>query len=181
MYIYVCVCVTILGSIVLRLSLPFKKFWRQCDAKCRPIGDLSWAPCEACGDESLIFQPQNMEVPMQKKFRSDLGSLCTTNAGHFLRGGGDLNPGGTTFACQQGWRYGDALRPARRHCTVTQLLRRFWSSLNKEGNVALAWRSGCHGTIADKHCTSHGGVESPSFRYPPPPLSRRKWRTKMAR
>ena len=60
-----------------------------------------------------------------------------------------------------------ALRPARRHGTVTQLLRRFWSSLSKEGDVALSWRSGCHGTIADKHCTSHGCVESPPFRYPP--------------
>ena len=32
--------------------------------------------------------------------------------------------------------YGDVLRPARRHCTVMQLLRRTWSR-NKEGDVAL--------------------------------------------
>ena len=86
--------------------------------------------------------------------------------GHFLRGG-DLSPGerhsrdtrddGTVTLC--------SLRAAT--CTVTRLSRRFWSSLSKEGDVALAWRSRCHGTIADKHCTSHRGVESPPFRYPP--------------
>ena len=76
-------------------------------------------------------------------------------------------PGGTTFAWHPGWRYGDALHPARRHCTVTvtQLSRRFWSCLNKEGDVALAWRSGCRSTIADKHCTSHA-VESPPLQLP---------------
>ena len=30
-----------------------------------------------------------------------------------------------TFPCHPGWQYGDALRPAHRHCTVTQLLRWF--------------------------------------------------------
>ena len=40
-----------------------------------------------------------------------------------------------------------------RHCTVTRLSCRFWSSLDKEGDVALEWWSGCHGTIADIHCT----------------------------
>ena len=43
----------------------------------------------------------------------------------------------------------------RRHGTVTHLLRRFWLSLNKDG------------TIADKHCTSRGGVESPPLPLPP--------------
>ena len=70
---------------------------------------------------------------------------------HRLREG--PQPGGTTLACHPGWRYGDTLRPACRHCTVTQLLHRVSSSLNKEGDVALAWRSRCHGTITDKHCT----------------------------
>ena len=45
----------------------------------------------------------------------------------------------------------------------------FCSSVNKDGDAALAWkgdvalaeRSGCHGTTTDKHCTSHGT---------PPPL-----------
>ena len=48
------------------------------------------------------------------------------------------------------------------HAIVAQL----WSSLNKDGDVALAWRSGCHGTIADKHCTSHRGVDSPHLPLP---------------
>ena len=35
-------------------------------------------------------------------------------------------------------------------------------------SLALAWRSGCHSTTADKHCTSHRGVEYPPSVTPPP-------------
>ena len=42
-------------------------------------------------------------------------------------------PGETTCGRHWGWRYGDALHPAQCHSTVTQMLRRLWSSLSKEG------------------------------------------------
>ena len=54
--------------------------------------------------------------------------------------------------------------------TVMRLLHKFWSSLNTGGVVALAWRSRCHSATAEKHCTSHWGVESPPLPLNPPPL-----------
>ena len=84
----------------------------------------------------------------------------------FLKGG-DLNPGerhsrdtrddGTVTLC--------TLRAATvlsRDCRAD-----FGRPLTKK--VMSHSRDG-HGAIADKHCTSHRGVESPPFRYPPPPL-----------
>ena len=77
-----------------------------------------------------------------------------------------LPPGETTLACHPGWSYDDILHPAGRHRTVTQLLLRLCLILDKGGDAAFALQSGCHSLNAEKHCTSHWRVASPSFRRP---------------
>ena len=53
--------------------------------------------------------------------------------------------------------------PARRHCTVMRLSHRFLSSLNKEGDVALAWRS-----WSSRHHCGQTLYLSPGCGIPPP-------------
>ena len=94
--------------------------------------------------------------------------LPTKNIWQFLTGGPWPGERHSRVARNDGTVTLCTLRPAHRHCTVMRLLRRFWSSINKRWcRTHVTVR--CHGTIADKHCTSHGGVASPPFRYPPPP------------
>ena len=84
-------------------------------------------------------------------FSNSIWGLLSFSRMSTLLDSGIFKLGGAAFASHPGWQYGDSLRPARCPCAVTQLLRRYWLSPTKQGDVALAWRSGCHGIIADRH------------------------------
>ena len=75
------------------------------------------------------------------------------------------------------WRSAHYAPPLYCHAIVAQIL----SSLNKEGDVALAWRSGCHGTIADKHCTLTRVWNPPPSVTPPPLKNAREHMPKICR
>ena len=94
------------------------------------------------------------------------GRLRSGRIEHFLKG--VTLTWGNGIRVSLGWRFAGTLHPARCHHAVTRLFHRLWLSLNKEGDVALAWRSECHSTTAEKHCTSHWGplLPLPSFKIP---------------
>ena len=144
------------------LSAGRAQSWRQRGRNNHPGNEIASLPRQQAPAGSDKWQTSwsnrcaNLTPSSWSKYHSQPD--CVVISGIFL--GGDLDTG--ERHSRDTWDDRTVTLCALRAGAATVLSRNCC-----EGDVALAWRSGCHGTIVDKHCTSHGGAEFAPFCEPP--------------